>query len=191
MSTAWRHRLALLALVGGIGLLLHGAYIPAKAWLAQQLLDRAWERRLAGQAAAAPWPGADMRPLARLLQPRLGVTQVVLDGASGRVLAFGPGHVTGSALPGVNGNIVISGHRDTHFRWLRDLHDGDLLLLESDDGATRRYTVAATAVHHETEVDLLDPLADEQLRLLTCYPFDGLYPGTPLRYVVTARPLAM
>ena len=67
-------------------------------------------------------PGADMRPLARLRQPRLDVTQVVLDGASGRVLAFGPGHVTGSALPGVNGNIVISGHRDTHFRWLRDLH---------------------------------------------------------------------
>ena len=191
MSAAWRYRLALLALVGGIGLLLHGAYIPAKAWLAQQLLDRAWERRLAGQAAAAPWPGADMRPLARLRQPRLDVTQVVLDGASGRVLAFGPGHVAGSALPGAHGNIVISGHRDTHFRWLRDLHDGDLLLLESDDGATRCYTVSGTAVHHESDVGLLDPLADEQLRLLTCYPFDGLYPGTPLRYVVTARPLAM
>ena len=191
MSTAWRHRLALLALVGGIGQLLHRAYIPVKAWLAQQLLDRAWERRLAGEIAAAPWPGADMRPLARLRQPRLDVTQVVLDGASGRVLAFGPGHVAGSALPGAHGNIVISGHRDTHFRWLRDLHDGDLLLLESDDGATRCYTVSGTAVHHESDVGLLDPLADEQLRLLTCYPFDGLYPGTPLRYVVTARPLAM
>ena len=129
--------------------------------------------------------------LARLRQPRLDVTQVVLDGASGRVLAFGPGHVAGSALPGAHGNIVISGHRDTHFRWLRDLHDGDLLLLESDDGATRCYTVSGTAVHHESDVGLLDPLADEQLRLLTCYPFDGLYPGTPLRYVVTSRPLAM
>lgn len=191
MSTAWRSRLVLLALIGGIGLLLHGAYIPAKAWLAQQLLERTWQRRLAGQPAEAPWPGADMRPLARLRQPRLDVTQVVLDGASGRVLAFGPGHVTGSARPGEHGNIVISGHRDTHFRWLRDLQDGDLLTLETGGGTVRRYTVTRAAVHHETEVDLLDPLAGEQLRLFTCYPFDALNPGTPLRYVVTALPSVM
>ena len=90
--------------------------------------------------------------------------------------------------PGPRRRLGVAGrawqHRDQRsprhpFRWLRDLHDGDLLLLESDDGATRRYTVSGTAVHHESDVSLLDPLADEQLRLLTCYPFDGLYPGTP------------
>lgn len=191
MSTAWRSRLVLLTLIGGIGLLLHAAYLPAKAWLAQHLLEQAWQRRLAGQPAQPPWPGADMRPLARLQQPRLAVTQVVLNGASGRVLAFGPGHVTGSALPGEHGNIVISGHRDTHFHWLRELQDGDLLTLESGDGTVRGYAVHRAAVHQETEIGLLDPLADDQLRLFTCYPFDGLYPGTPLRYVVTALPLAM
>jgi sortase A len=177
-----------LALMLGTGLLLYGSYIPAKAWLAQRLLDTAWERRLAGDRPVRPWPWADTSPLARLQQPRLGVDQIVLEGASGRVLAFGPGHVGGSARPGRAGNVVISGHRDTHFRWLAELEGGDALILESADGRQRNYRVVDTAIHHETDTGLLDPLAGDQLRLLTCYPFDAVDPGTDLRYVVTALP---
>lgn len=176
-------------LVAGLGFLAWGAYIPAKAWLAQLLLERAWERRLQGDTEARPWPWADTLPLARLTQDRLGVGQIVLAGASGRVLAFGPGHVTGTARPGESGNVVISGHRDTHFRWLASLRDGDLLSLETDDGHSLRYQVAWTSVHHENDIGLLDPLDGNQLRLLTCYPFDAVAPGTPERFVVTALPL--
>lgn len=188
MRLARPGRISLLALVLGAGFLLYGAHIPAKAWLAQMLLDAAWDRRLAGAADTRPWPWADTRPLARLRQARLGVDQIVLEGASGRVLAFGPGHVRGSAWPGEGGNVVISGHRDTHFRWLAALRDGDELLLETQDGRDLRYRVERLAVHHETEVALLDPLAGDQLRLLTCYPFDAVTSGTPQRYVVTALP---
>ena len=46
------------ALIGG-AFLLYGAYLPAKAWLAQQLLDAAWQRRLAGESDVRPWPSAD------------------------------------------------------------------------------------------------------------------------------------
>lgn len=181
-------RTSLLALLMGTGLFLYGAYIPAKAWLAQTLLDAAWGRRLAGAVDTRPWPWADTRPLARLRQARLGIDQIVLEGASGRVLAFGPGHISASARPGEAGNVVISGHRDTHFRWLAALRGGDELVLETRDGRELRYRVADTAVHHESEVALLDPLAGDQLRLLTCYPFDAVASGTPQRYVVTALP---
>lgn len=181
-------RISLLALVMGTGFFLYGAYIPAKAWLAQVLLEAAWDRRLAGAVDTRPWPWADTRPLARIRQPRLGIDQIVLEGASGRVLAFGPGHILGSASPGETGNVVISGHRDTHFHWLADVRDGDELLLETQDGRDLRYRVEHTAIHHETEVGLLDPLAGDQLRLLTCYPFEAVVAGTPQRYVVTALP---
>ncbi len=183
-------RVSLLALLIGSGCLLYGSYVPAKAWLAQVLLELAWERRLAGTGQARPWPWADTRPQARLRQPRMGVDQVVLQGASGRVLAFGPGHINGSSAPGDTGNIVISGHRDTHFSWLADLHGGDRLLLEVPDGRQREYRVAHTAVHDERDVGLLDPLVGDRLTLLTCYPFDAVAAGTPLRYVVTALPVA-
>jgi sortase A len=188
MSPCRRWATLLLA-AGGIAALFYAGFIPAKAQLAQLLLEDAWQRRLAGADQAHPWPWADTQPLARLRQPRLGVAQVVLAGASGRVLAFGPGHVTGSAAPGTPGNVVLSGHRDTHFRWLRALRRGDELLLESADGRLRRYAVAVARVHPETASDLLDPLAGDQLRLVTCFPFDALESGTPLRYVVTAYPL--
>lgn len=188
MRSSTRGRISLLALLMGVGFLSYGAYIPAKAWLAQVLLETAWERRLAGAADSRPWPWADTRPLARLRQPRLGIDQIVLEGASGRVLAFGPGHVSGSAQLGEAGNVVISGHRDTHFRWLAALRDGDELMLETQSGEVRRYRVGYSAIHHEADVGLLDPFAGDQLRLLTCYPFDAVVAGTPQRYVVTAFP---
>lgn len=191
MSRRLRAVFPVAALLLVFGLLLHGAYIPAKAWLAQVLLDHAWARRLAGATDVRPWPWADTVPLARIRQPRLGIEQIVLDGASGRVLAFGPGHVVGTARPGAEGNVVISGHRDTHFRWLEALREGDALILEVDDGRLLGYAVTGLAIHHESDTRLLDPLAPSQLRLITCYPFDALDPGSALRYVVTARPMQM
>ena len=179
-------RISLFALVLGTGFLLNGAYIPAKAWVAQVLLDVAWDRRLGGAADSRPWSWADTMPLARLRQPRLGIDQIVLEGASGRVLAFGPGHIPGSAPPGEAGNVVISGHRDTHFRWLAQVQSGDELMLQTDDGRNLLYRVAQTSVHHESDIGLLDPLEGDQLRLLTCYPFDAVAAGTSQRYVVTA-----
>ena len=184
-----RRHLTWLAFLTGVFCLAYAGYIPAKAWLAQRLLEHAWERRLAGESRVRPWPWADTQPLARLSQPRLGVDQIVLAGASGRVLAFGPGHVTGSTRPGEIGNVVLSGHRDTHFRWLDHLLPGDELILQVVDGRQRRYRIGKIAVHHESEVELLDAYAGDQLRLLTCYPFDALDPGTAERFVITAFPV--
>ncbi len=181
--------LASLLLILGIWQLGGGLYIHAKAVVAQMLLQQAWDRTLEGEARARPWPWADTWPVARIRVPRLQVDQLVLAGASGRSLAFGPGHVDGTAAPGSDGNLVISGHRDTHFSWLARVKDGDEIILELPDGGRRNYQVVAQSIHHESATGLLEQSGFPMLRLITCYPFDAIMPGGPLRFVVTARTL--
>lgn len=166
-----------------------GGYIKMKAWLAQQLLQSAWETTLAGGTRARPWPWADTWPLARLQVARLGIDQIVLSGASGRTLAFGPGHLSGTALPGGPGNSVISGHRDTHFSFLRDLLPGDRIELTPASGEMLMYAVITAEVRHQDDLWLLDQ-GHSLLTLITCYPFDALLPGGAERFVIRALPLS-
>lgn len=175
-----------LLLVGSVWQLGEGVWIHAKALLAQQLLQQAWERVEQGEAGAKPWSWADTTPLTRLRVPRLNVDQIVLAGASGRTLAFGPGHVTGAALPGSGGNIVISGHRDTHFSFLQELKMGDAIELALPGGQILHYRVVNQSVRHQNDVWVMDGGFTRQLTLITCYPFDDLTPGGSLRYVVVA-----
>ncbi len=164
-----------------------GAYIHVKAWVAQALLSRAWDRTLAGETAVKPWTWADTWPVARLVVPRNGVELFVLAGANGRTIAFGPGHVFGTPLPGEPGNSVIGAHRDTHFGFLRHLREGDELRIERRDGAWRTYRVSATEVTDKSDVGALAQDGDTRLTLVTCYPFDALSAGGPLRYLVVAE----
>jgi len=57
--------------VAGAALFGQGAWMGGKAWLAQRLLDQAWERTLASGSAEKAWPWADAWPVARLPAPRL------------------------------------------------------------------------------------------------------------------------
>ena len=93
----------------GLALTGHALYIHAKAMLAQALLHRAWIATQATGVPAKPWPWADTTPVARLIAPEHDVDLLVLAGATGRTLAFGPGHHDGSALPGEPGNAVVLG----------------------------------------------------------------------------------
>lgn len=167
----------------------HGAYIPAKAWLAQALMQRAWVRTGRGEGRATPWPWADTWPVARLSAKAGEVDLIVLAGGSGRTLAFGPGHLSASAMPGEIGNTVIAGHRDTHFRFLEDLQPGELLIVESDKGSKHLYRVIDAEIVDSRTGSLLLDTDVAILSLVTCYPFDARESGGPLRYVVTARML--
>ena len=177
---------AALALTGA-ALFGDGAYLYAKARVAQLLLARAWARTLRGERDVKPWGWADTWPVARIEFPRQGSSAIVLAGASGRTMAFGPGHVDGTALPGENGNCVISAHRDTQFAVLRDVAAGDPIILEARDGRTYRYRVRSTRVVDRRDTSVLEPAAGRRLTLITCYPFDAVVPGGPLRYVVVAH----
>jgi len=181
-------RLALGALIAlGVALLAAGFWLPAKAELAQHLLNRAWDRTTDGDAAAKPWPWADTHPVARLTLPGGDEPITVLAGASGRNLAFAPALLDGSAAPGTHGVTVIAGHRDTHFRRLAALAIGDELSLERPDGSVYVYEVTDLDVVDSAHAELrLD--ADESIVVLvTCWPFEAVTPGGSWRYVVTAR----
>ena len=163
-----------------------GTWIFAKAQVAQVLLAHAWNETREDGRIVKPWPWADTWPVARLRVLRLGVDEIVLAGGNGQAMAFGPGHLSRTAAPGREGNIVLAGHRDTHFRFLRDLRPGDEILLEAAYGAPRSYRVTETAVMDFRDRRPLQASPEPTLTLITCYPFDAIVPGGPLRYVVRA-----
>jgi sortase A len=163
-----------------------GSWIYAKARLAQFLLQRAWSRALTGEPAVKPWPWADTWPVARLRVRSMGIDLIVLNGAYGRTLAFGPAYVESSAVPGSIGTTILTGHRDTHFAFLKRLKQDDEIVLEPAAGRTQRYLVRDSQIvdAHTALIGLSD--GGDQLVLVTCYPFDRIVPGGPLRYVVSA-----
>lgn len=166
-----------------------GAYIPAKAWFAQELMQRAWTRGSNGAEKPAPWPWADTWPIARLSAKSGDIDLIVLAGGSGRTLAFGPGHLSASAMPGQVGNAVIAGHRDTHFNFLRDIEIGESLVVETLAGAKHLYKVIGIDVVDSRRGSLQLDTHAAVMSLVTCYPFDARDPGGPMRYVVTAKML--
>lgn len=175
----------LLAIIG-LWQLGEGSWIYAKAGLAQHLLQRAWSRTLAGETGVKPWPWADTWPVARLVIPSQHIDQIVLEGAYGRTLAFGPGHVESAQPIGSSHTIILTGHRDTHFRFLKRLQQNDEIELETPTGTRRRYRVEETRIA-DSRSDFIPTEQDRaRLVLVTCYPFDAIAPGGPLRYVVTA-----
>jgi sortase A len=179
--------LAILLAVLGLEQLGRGAWIHLKARLAQHLLQRAWARTARGEAQARPWPWADTWPVARLRVPAHGVDLIVLSGVSGRTLAFGPGHAPASVAPGTPGTAIVTGHRDTHFRFLERVKPGDEVLVELPGGRPTRLTIEEVSVVDSRTAMIRSEDQAAGLILMTCYPFDAVVPGGPLRYVVTAR----
>ena len=165
-------------------------WIHAKALIAQKLIAYSWERARESGLTRRPWPSADTRAIARLTIPSRDVDLYVLEGASGRSLAFGPGHVSGTARPGSWGNSVIVAHRDTHFAFLRNLALGDEIVVETAPSALARYRVREVTIVDKGETRMLDAADAAQLTLITCYPFDAVRPGTTQRYVVIAERVA-
>ncbi len=170
----------------GFWQLAEGAWIPAKAWLAQGLMQHAWVRTTDGDRDAKPWPWADTSPVAMLSAMDGEVELIVLAGGSGRTLAFAPGHLSTSALPGDPGNSVIAGHRDTHFRFLKDIKAGDVLAVTRSDGRQLHFEVFALDIVDARRGSIVLDTDAPMLTLVTCYPFDATAAGGPLRYVVTA-----
>lgn len=190
--TRRRLLIAAAALLAGVGLwqLGQGAWIHVKAQLAQHLLQQAWARSLRGEPEARPWPWADTWPVARLRVPAYGVDLIVLAGVSGRTLAFGPGHAPDSAGPGAPGTAIFTGHRDTHFRFLEQVKRGDEILVDAPGRPQTRLRVRTMAVVDSRTAVVKNENRSPDLVLVTCYPFDAVRPGGPLRYVVTARTAA-
>lgn len=166
----------------------NAATITAKAWLAKGLISTAWQSTLVkGQLGHKPWPWADTWPIAVLRHPFSPDHLYVLEGSFGSSLAFGPGHVIATAMPGEDNASVIAGHRDTHFAFLQQLQPGNRLELQDAHGQWHDYAVTTTHIVDSRTGEWRLPEGSAELHLITCYPFDAVVPGGPLRYIVVAH----
>src|SRR4051794_7500033 len=185
-STEMPHRIiALILAFTGLVLFGQGAYIHTKALVAQLLLQRAFAVSVATGLEIKPWSWADTWPIARIEVNRLHASAIVLAGSSGQALAFGPGHLELTPEAGERGVAVYSAHRDTHFRFLKDIAIGDEIRVTRRDGKVFHYRADGSAVVR-FDASGIDPLTDRyELVLSTCWPFDAVTPG-PMRYVLHA-----
>jgi sortase A len=170
--------------LGGAGLYLWGVY-------AQRTAERQWSDLAVIDPAppvtarSKPLPKIQDGAIAKLWFPRLEQERYVLPGASRRNLARGPSWLEQTSLPERGGNCVIAGHRDTHFRMLKDVARGDLIVLEKPEG-TFSYRVLRMQVVEPRNVSMLKPTTASVLTLVTCYPFYYVGPA-PKRFIVRAE----
>ena len=94
--------------------------------------------------------------LAILRIPRLNLEVPVYDGTSDAVLDLAAGRIEDTALPGTPGNVGIAAHRDGFFRALKDIKEGDALVLDTPV-ATEQYRVEWIRITTPEDVSVIDP----------------------------------
>ena len=123
--------------------------------------------------------------IGRIEIPRLRLSTMILEGAAERQLKLGAGHVSGTALPGETGNVVIAAHRDTFFGPLRKISKNDQIVLTTLSGSFQ-YIVESVQITDPDNTAALQPSAEPALTLVTCYPFTFVG-SAPQRFIVRAR----
>lgn len=171
--------------LAGITLLLAGSWIWVDSWYGQQEASKDWAtlEETPVEPERIPLP---LKPgvLARMQFPRLNQERFVLQGATRRNLSRGPAWLSETGKPGA-GNCIIAGHRDTHFRILKELKEGDEILVEYGG---RRYCYRVKELHvvQPSNSEYLKPAQEPVLTLVTCYPFYWVG-SAPERYIVRAE----
>jgi sortase A len=184
---------------GAILLLGYFGWVFADSWFFQRresrelqlLLDQRPEK--ADASAPMTIPTSLQKPRAapaaglmgRIEIRRLGLSAIVMEGDDRRTLRRAVGHIPGTTFPGQNGNMVLTGHRDTFFRPLRNVARDDIITLTTLHGQYL-YRVLSTQVVSPDNVSMLDPTQNETLTLITCHPF-YFVGAAPNRFIVRAE----
>ncbi len=177
-----------------LGLLDYWESRSAQRQIAQEWQQMDETQAPSGESDSSPQANAGQKPwrmqipaggaIAKLTIPRLDASLYVVEGTNNRDLRRGPGHLTGSVMPGTAGNCIIAGHRDTHFNMLKNIQDGDEIDLERA-GHKYRYRVDNMQVVTPDNTASLKPTKHAVLNLITCYPFHYIG-AAPKRFVVHA-----
>ena len=181
----WSQRLLLAVAVVALA---YCGFAMLDSWMFQRRELREFDRIV--KAAPSVMPGASVPPIVdaligRIEVRRLGLSAMVVEGTTTSALRHAAGHISGTGMPGVPGNVGIAAHRDTFFRPLRNVREDDIVTLTTGR-AEYRYRVVSTKVVEPDDVSVLNPAADESLTLVTCYPF--FFVGSaPERFIVRAE----
>lgn len=174
----------LLIAIGCVCLTIFGMR-TVEAALFQRTADQTLERALVAPAPEVGRGVAAGELIGRLEIPRLNVSVIVIEGDDDATLDRAAGHMRGTALPWELGNAVIAGHRDTFFKPLKNLREGDEIRMTTVRG-TYDYLVVSTEIVEPEDVSVLAPSPIRSLTLVTCYPF--VYIGrAPQRFIIHAR----
>jgi sortase A len=176
-----------LLVAAGAGLLFHAVTARARGIVWQVTHRRALEatgnpvgafRPSEPARAAVPIPQPLVgEAVARLRIARVGLDAIVIEGVGRESLALGPGHLSGSALPGQPENCVIAGHRDGAFLRLGSVRIGDVVDVQGVRGLAR-YRVFSIEVLDGGDTRPLAPAGRPMLTLVTCYPMHSIGPAS-------------
>ena len=170
----------LVTTLAGIGFRLYSGDQQRRARLEWRIATSA-SRSVDGAASETP----SNEIAGRLFFPRLNQEVFVFKGSEKENLKRGPVWLEVTARPGSRGNSVIAGHRDTHFRFLKDVIPGEQVLFDQGK-ETYSFRVSRLKVVKPSDRELLAPASKGLLKLVTCYPFYHIGPS-PRRYIVQAE----
>jgi len=117
-----------------------------------------------------PLPGA---AAVRIEIPAIGIDQFVVEGTAVEDLKKGPGHYTGSPLPGQPGNAAIAGHRTTYgapFNRLDEIKPGDEIITTTRQGRFLYVVETKPAAQSPRSIKAVNEQGDDRLTLTTCNP---------------------
>ncbi len=118
---------------------------------------------------AAPAVGS---PVGIISIPKIALSMVVVEGTGTDQLRSGPGHYTGTPLPGEAGNVAIAGHRTTYLHPFYDLNElvpGDPIDIQTVQGLFIYHVVSSQSVS-PNDVSVVADTASPVLTLTTCTP---------------------
>jgi sortase A len=169
----------------------------------QAIQARRFEEALQESATAAPAPviappvshdllrqlwgsprKGDTDPLliGRLEIPRLDLVVMIREGVESDTLRKAVGHMPGTAAPGQVGNFVVAGHRDSFFRPLRLIRNGDEIRITTTSGSYHYY-VSEFSIVGPDDRWVAQSGSTPVCTLVTCFPFDYIG-AAPRRFIV-------
>ncbi|MEH7112124.1 class D sortase [Neobacillus niacini] len=120
--------------------------------------------------------------------PKIKAELAIVEGTDPNDLKKGVGHYKGSYFSGENGQIVLSGHRDTVFRRLGELKPGDIFEIDMENGKYKYELTDTKIVDKDDRTIITLQNTKEELIVITCYPF-RFVGDAPERYIIYAKPI--
>lgn len=182
-----RRSFAPILLFSGVALLGYAGFQYGTMLLEQRHLQALWRDQQKSKPAMGRSTSVSLAEsgLTRITIPSIQFSAVIVEGTDLYSMMIGPGHLTGTAEPGEAGNAVVSAHRDTFFRNITKLNQGDIIYVERN-GQTFNYVVEGMKVVKPNDISVIAPTRDNRLTLITCDP--AYYPGpAPQRLVVIGK----